>query len=124
MLSYMTKVPFVQQIYKDYRAANVSPAGSLKRRKVGFNTVSLDGKPTAFMHVFGMRQKDTEVVELARGSGCLLCRSEYNTLSDETGHLNGKLHRMNSSNHKEWRAYLKHLHPPVVGRRKSGSQKE
>lgn len=43
-LTRITRLPFLKHIFCYYRAANVSPEGSLKRRKVGFNTVSTDGR--------------------------------------------------------------------------------
>jgi len=43
-LTHITRLPFLKHIFCYYRAANVSPEGSLKRRKVGFNTVSADGR--------------------------------------------------------------------------------
>ena len=52
-----------------------------------------------------------EAVLVSHDSGCTLCHAMYNSKSDEISHLNGKLHRMNVSNEKEWQAYLKYMHP-------------
>ena len=54
---------------------------------------------------------EEEVLVSNDSVGCTLCHAMYNSKSDEISHLNGKLHRMNVSNEKEWQAYLKYMHP-------------
>ena len=120
-LTYQSCSPFIQSIFKEYRSANVSPAGSGRRRKFGFGTVALDGKPTAFMHVFtldrGIRNVPTLVrderketsTEVGGATCCEVCHCIYTSVKEGRAHLNSKRHKLNTVNDTQWNQYLEYL---------------
>jgi len=109
------QTPFKQEIFPGYQSANVSPEGSAKRRRTGFSTVSLDGKPTAFVHVFvlaPMHEKSAATKKAeAAGGGCDLCKVAYKKNEDGQVHIKSKKHKFNATNDKQWKNYLLHLYP-------------
>jgi hypothetical protein len=115
-LTYHSCAPFVQDIFPGYRSANVSPEGSKKRRKKGFGTVALDGKPTAFMHVFTLQRArqqrnklQNETTTTNELGGCTVCDCTYQSMDEKKQHLKGKKHKMNANNDQQWQKYLNYL---------------
>ena len=117
--------PFTHEIFRDYDTANVSPEGSKKRCDKGFGTTSKDGKPTAYVHFFALNNQPAFVstekdhksfVGMNNGKrmevrGCRLCQLQYKYKGDEKAHENGKKHKFNELNRKQWLSYLEHLYP-------------
>ena len=106
-LAYHSCSAFQPSIFPSYRSANVSPAGS-GRRKKGFRTVAADGKPTAYMHVFTMKRNNNTSTTFNNNetlNGCILRNVVYQSIDEGRQHEKGKKHKSMMINEKEWNKY-------------------